>query len=412
MAARSQPPGRPGHPPVWLFAFAALPYGVVGSYAGQVMPYLVRHSKLDVDSIGWYSLILLIPPMLQFLYAPIVDIGLRRKHWHVLITLISAAALVGTCLVPVATYPTEYMIFAVIAQLISGLVGSCNGGLLATTMPDEVRGQAGAWLNVGNLSGGAVSAAIAIYMIGHEIAPIYIGLALAAMMVLPSLAVLAIVEPRRPAVHVKTVFGDTLRDVNKELFSRAGFTGVLLCLSPVGTAALTNYFSGMATSYHASDDLIALMTGPAQGGLTAVGALIGGVLCDRYNRRKMYLLGGVLIAMVGFAMALAPVVEVTYVWGVICYALFTGICYSAFTAMVLETIGVGGIAAATQYTLFMAAGNTAINYVGFIDSRFDKAYGVQGVTAADAALNAIGVLVIGLVFWRTGSFKRRSSDLG
>src|SRR5262249_34293421 len=117
-----------------------------------------------------------------------------------------------------------------------------------------------------------------------------------------------------------------------------------------------------------------------------------------YNRRVLYLISGALTAACGFAMALAPDVRVTFAWGAITYSLVTGFCYSAFYATVLETIGEGGAAAATKFTLFLAAGNAAINYVGLVDSRFDDNYGVTGVASSDATLNLAGVIVLGVVF--------------
>ena len=36
-------------------------------------------------------------------------------------------------------------------------------------MPDELRGKASGWYNIGNLSGGGLSATIAIWMIGHDV---------------------------------------------------------------------------------------------------------------------------------------------------------------------------------------------------------------------------------------------------
>jgi hypothetical protein len=87
------------------------------------------------------------------------------------------------------------------------------------------------------------------------------------------------------------------------------------------------------------------------------------------------------------------------------YALITGFCYSAFTATVLETIGKGGKAASAQYALFVAAGNAAIAYVGVVDTRFHKAHGVEGVVGSDAGLNVLGVVVLGLVFWKLGTMK-------
>ena len=86
------------------------------------------------------------------------------------------------------------------------------------------------------------------------------------------------------------------------------------------------------------------------------------------------------------------------------YALITGFCYSAFTSTVLETIGKAARSAATQYSMFVAAGNFAILYVGLVDTRFDKHYGVEGVITSDAALNIAGVVVLAIAFWRLGSF--------
>jgi PAT family beta-lactamase induction signal transducer AmpG len=399
---------QPRHPPPWLFALSAMPYGVVGSFAGSVMPYLTRNAGVDVDSIGWYGTLLFIPPMLQFLYAPIVDIGPKRKHWLVIVAALGAAFLVGACVMPLPEHMTAFLAFAVAAQLISGLVGACNGGLLAVTMPDDLRGRAGAWYNVGNLSGGALAAWVAISMTSAELDPLVIGLTLAAMMVLPSLVILWVHEPPRDNIaNAREVFSSTLRDVKKVLFSKTGITGVLLCLSPVGTASLTNYFTAFGPDYKASPFLVGFTSGPAQAVLTAMGALAGGYLCDRYNRRAMYLLAGTLTALVGIAMMLSPRNEVTFAWGVMTYLLVTGFCYSAFTATVLETIGKGGQAASTQYSLFVAAGNAAIAYVGLIDTRFHAKHGVEGVIASDAALNLAGVLILGIVFWRMGVFAKR-----
>ena len=127
------------------------------------------------------------------------------------------------------------------------------------------------------------------------------------------------------------------------------------------------------------------------------------------------MLSGILTAVVGIVMAIAPHNDNTFLWGVMTYALVTGFSYSAFTAMVLETIGQGGKAASTQYALFVAAGNVAIAYVGFIDTRFggkvimangDTPPVVANVIASDATLNIVGVVILAIVFWKLGSFGR------
>jgi MFS family permease len=383
-----------------------MPYGVVGSFASTVMPYVTSKAGVQIDAIGWYGALLQLPTILLFLYAPLVDIGPRRKHWLVLVAVLGALCLVASCVMPLPAHTTAFLAFATAAQIISGLVGSCNGGLMAAALHDDVRGKASGWYQMGNLSGGGLSATIAIWMAGHQIELWITGTTLAAMMVLPSLAALWIDEPPRPRLPARVAFRQTLRDVRRVLFSRFGLTGIALCASPVGTSALTYYFSGMTQPYGASPNTAVLVSGLGSTGLTALGALVGGYLCDRYNRRVLYLVGGALTALCGIVMAMSPRTEVTYIVGVTVYTLIAGFGYAAFTATVLETIGKGSRASATQFSLYFAAGNLAILYVGLIDTRFEAAYGVEGVIGSDAALNLAGVAILALAFWRLGAFGR------
>ncbi|HZS39029.1 MAG TPA: hypothetical protein VFF06_19495, partial [Polyangia bacterium] len=133
---------------------------------------------------------------------------------------------------------------------------------------------------------------------------------------------------------------------------------------------------------------------------------IGGYLCDRYNRRLLYLISGGLTAACAFAMAAGPRSPLTFAVGATLYNLVTGFCYSTFTAMVVETIGSGGQAIGTRYAMFQSAGNLAIAYVGFVDTRFQP---VERTIAADGVLNLGGVAILALIFWRLGSFGKRAT---
>ncbi len=402
----------PKVPSPWLFAVSGIPYGVGGTFGALVMPYLAKQSKIELSTIGWYGTLLLVPPIVQFLYAPIVDIGLPRRHWLILVSVLGAACFFGALQMDLAAHPVPFLALAVAGQLISGLSGSCNGGLLAQLMPDHLRGQASAALNVGNLSGGALAGSLVILLLGWDLDTRLVGATLAVMMIAPSLSILIVVEPPRKRRAIGEVFLSMLRDVGKVLFSKVGVTGIALCLSPVGTAALTNYFTGMASDYGASTWEVAITAGPASAIVNAVGALGGGLLCDHWNRRAVYLLSGLLTALCGLVMMLCPRTELTYVIGGTIYALITGLCYAAFTATVLETIGKGGDNASTQYALFVAAGNAAIAYVGLIDTQFSDKYGVEGVVGSDAALNILGVVILGGVFAALGYFRSLRHTVG
>jgi MFS family permease len=402
----TRPP--PKRPPPWLFAFTATPYGVMGSFVGQVMPSMTQSAKIDVDSIGWYSALLFIPSILLFLYSPIIDIGPRHKSWLVLMSVVAAICMFATFLIPLPEHVTLFLTFGFLANTISGLVGACNGALMAVTMPDELRGKAGGWYNVGNLSAGALSATVVIWMLGEGYSRPLVGAVVTVMMIVPSLAGLLIDEPPKPPATVDQVFSNTLSDVARVLFSKRGITGIALCASPVGTAALVNFFTGMSDAYGVAPRTVAIVTGLGNAGLSAVGSAVVGYLADRFNRRVLYLASGLLTAVCGIVMALSPRSPMTFIAGGLTYALITGFCYASFTSTVLETIGTAGKAAATQYSLFVAAGNLAITYVGLIDTRFAAKHGVEGVIASDAILNIAGVVVLGIAFWLLGSFGKWS----
>jgi MFS transporter, PAT family, beta-lactamase induction signal transducer AmpG len=430
--------------PPWIFALTGVPYGTANSFSVVLMPFLAASAGVSIDDIGWFVTLMFVPTMLQFLYTPVVDFGPKRRSWLLIVTVVSAALIVIACLIPIGTDPVPFLALAFAAQTVSGLIGSCNGGLLATTIPDEQRGRAGAWYNIGNLCGGGLSGSVAIYMTGHDWPPLGIGLTLAGMMILPAFAVLWIDEAPRVKTAVGAAFRTTLRGVRSVLLSRSGISGILLCLSPVGTVALSNYFSALAGDYvrpgivveHAESVATVIRTFLLEGAvfeqavqersseilafyaqgilgqlMIALGAYVGGRLCDAYNRRVMYLLAGMLTVLCAFTMALSPRVELTFIVGVFVYQLITGLSYAAFSAMVLETIGSDSASATTKYAMFTAAGNAAITYVGLVDTRFHEAHGVEGVLWSDGLMNLGGVIVLATVFTVFGMFRKPTATV-
>jgi MFS family permease len=406
MMTSSMADDNPKHPPPWLFGITGIPYGVGGSFAAVTMPFFARNAHFTMGDIGWYGTALAFPPIVQFLYAPIVDIGPKRKHWFVIVTVLGAICFGAAVMMPLPSRMTTFLVLAFLGQTISGLSGSCNGGLLATTMPDHLRGAAGGWLNVGNLAGGAVSAVFTLKM-AEVYSPAIVGASLIAFMSLPCIALFFVDEHHRARRTPREVFTTLWRDVSHVVRTREGWTGMLLFSSPVGTAALLNYFAGMAADYQASARTVEMVNGWVSGIVTAVGSLIAGYLCDRFSRRKMYLLSGALTAVCALAMAAAPLSPTTYTVGVSVYLFITGFCYAAFSAAVLETIGKGGAAASTQYALFVSCGNLAINYVGLVDTRFDKHFGPRGLLTVDAAMNVAGIVALYFLFRAFGGFKKR-----
>jgi MFS transporter, PAT family, beta-lactamase induction signal transducer AmpG len=379
--------------PSWMFGITSIPYGVCGAFIATLMPYLFANANISLQDIGWFASATMIPTWTNALYSPIVDLGMRRRSWLVLMSVLSAICLCLALLQPLPSGKGAFVLFTFMGQILNGLIGSCNGGLMANTLDDHERGKAAGWYNAGNLGGGAIGAGLILIMFDH-FGKTIIMLTLAATMILPSLAALLIHEE----LQVSEEFGIHMRKMLREMWktakSRPGWTGMLFCISPVGTAALLNYFSGMAKQFHAQTWTVALVNGALNGLITAAGSLIGGWICDRMDRKLAYLLSGALTALVGIGMALSPLSPTTYAVGVCIYFFVAGFCYASFSAVVLEAVGKAGKSASAQYALFLAAGNFAITYVGWADTRFVNPRHLLG---ADAGLNLAGVLVLGVV---------------
>src|SRR5579885_2266985 len=87
----SRPPRR--WPPPWLFFVLILPGGIYGGFTTTPLPFLLGKAGVPVEKIANIGSLLYIPNVLYFLWAPLVDMRLRRKHWLVFTSFASAACL-------------------------------------------------------------------------------------------------------------------------------------------------------------------------------------------------------------------------------------------------------------------------------------------------------------------------------
>ena len=390
-------------PPPWLFGLCSVPFGVGAAFCGVALPKLLRDTGVPVATIAGYAALVLAPAAWQFLWAPLIDLGPRRRSWLLFVSAIGALAFAAALLVPLPARVDLFVALSFIGSIFTGLVGSCCGGLMATTLEPGSRGPASGWYNAGNLGGAALGGGM-VLTLGRLFSPGVAAVAIALAVFVPSFAALFIDEERRPRRRLNELFPAMVRDVWRTARSRAGWTGILFCLSPVGTAALLNLFSAVARDYGASDSLTEMINGYWGGLVTAVGSLFGGYLVSRMRPRSCYLLAGGLTAACAASMIYLPLTPASYAIGGLAYLFVGGICYAAFSAVVLEAVGRAGDSASTQYTLFTAAGNMAISYVAFFDGMGYARTGTAGMLATDALLNLAG---IGLLVFMLSRLRRR-----
>jgi hypothetical protein len=100
------------------------------------------------------------------------------------------------------------------------------------------------------------------------------------------------------------------------------------------------------------------------------------------------------------AMALAPRTPGLYSAGVLLYALACGMCYAAFSALLLYVIGRG--AASTKYATLSSLGNLPTSYMTAFDGWAHDRWGAAGMLHGEAIL---GVGSTALILVALGKIK-------
>ncbi len=399
----SADPARPTPPALYLLL--DLPYGAAVGYASIAAPFWLSRAGVPLADIASLSAAALMPHALKIFWVPLLDLGPRRKLWYLGAVACTAALLVLLSLLPDPFHRLPLFAALLGASQVAATTGhAALNALIATTTREREKGRAAGYYMASNVGGTGLLGALALWL-GDHVSPAASGVLLAAVVLTTGAAALAIVEPRSQRVSGSAetflrAAGRTVGALGRDLWStvrsREGFTGLVICLAPVGCGALTNLFSGLAVHYRAGSHVVELVNGLGGGVTGAAGSLLGGVLADRMNRRVAYALSGGLTALAALAMVASPLTPATYAWGTLTYSFANGIAFATWAGMVLEMVGQGA-AVATKYALFNAAANAAISYVTVLDGKVPGWMGwteARGALATDAALTFLGIAVL------------------
>jgi MFS family permease len=377
-----------------VFLVLMLPFGVMGGYLTVAVAYQLSHAGLSVEEIASLIAVSFIPHTWKFLWAPIVDTTLKRRTWYLLAAAVSAAGIWATGAVPAQSrfVPLLYAVVLVSNLAVTFLAMSVESLMVYGTRPEQ-HGRAAGWFQAGNLGGYGLGGGAGLWMAAHLPEPWIAGTVLAAACALCCVALAFVAEP--PALIRTGSYPQRLAEVLKDLWhvsrSRLGYLALLICFLPIGSGAASNLWSAVADEWHASADTVALVTGALNGVVSAAGCLAGGYYADRIDRKTAYALYGLLFAVCAAAMAWAPRTELMYIVFTTAYAFIQGLSYAAFSAVVLEAIGLG--AAATKYTLFASLSNMPIMYMTVIDGAAHTRWGAGGMLYTEAVIGVVGLAV-------------------
>jgi len=386
-----------GWPAPWVFAILSLPMGVFSGVGSVPMTFLLAKAGVPVDVIARISSIMQLPTVFYFLWAPLVDIKLRRRAWLVLGALASAACLWAAfpLFTPRHLRLLTALIFAGFAA--NMLVSATLGGLMVTTLSASGQAKASAWHQAGNLGGGAFGGAAGMWLVARF--SLYAaGAAAAVMTFVPALIALTIPEPSpQPAAWFVGRLADIGREIWAVLRSRRGLWSVFLLAAPVGAGGAAGLLPAIASHYGVGGTGVMWINGVAGGLVLALGSLGGALIPGDWDRRLTYAGAGLTNGLAATVLLLANRPNVYFV-GTVLYLLTLGLCYARFTALVVDVLGGSEKDASTRYSLFVSIGNAPISYMLALDGVGYRHFGTHGLLWTDAAGNLVVFAIVAVVF--------------
>jgi uncharacterized protein YceK len=389
-------------PASWLFLLLSMPYGVYsGAVAGSLLSFLLRREGHAMFGIANEIALLGIPPMLYFLWSPLADFWISRKHWYLLAVCLTAVGTTVAFFIPDLSSPAAVvLLFAAMCTVM--MTSAAFGGIAASQVPEEQKSRVSSMVQAGNLGGGALGAGGLLMLAEHVSRPV-LGLIGAAAVLLPGLAVLALDVPPPRSSEGGAVLGKQLVEMGREfktVFLRwSALPAILLITSPLCSGGAVSLLPGIATDYHVSSAEVAWLNGIFGSLLTAAGALLMAVVPKRTDPRLTYILFGLMNAGSIGVLCLGPTNSASYLVGTVFYLVTVGAGYANFTAIVLQVIGDKGTSASSRYAITVSLGNIPVAYMAAVDGLGAKWWGTRGLSGIDMGVSAlVGTLYL-LFYW-------------
>ncbi|MGO9481560.1 MAG: MFS transporter [Candidatus Kryptoniota bacterium] len=399
-------------PAPWVFGLIILPVAVYVGFTATPLPFLLSKAHVSVYEIGTIGSILQLPNILVFLWAPLVDVRLRRRTW-----LVVSAITTAVCLWVALPFLGKTDLYLMTALLLTGaltvsLVLASSGGLMITILSPMAQPRAAAWNQAGYLGGGALGGALILWLI-TRLPVFFTGLVIAVIICLPALVAFTLPEKEPSASHwFKGRLSALKREVSGVFKSPLRRWSTLLLMAPAGTGAAQLLLPAIASNYGVGISGVIWINGLGGGIALAAGSLFGALVPVDWDNRIVYAAAGLSNAMAAFVL-MAVDGSTGYLVGTIVYLVTQGLCWARFTALIVEIVGPDTRDASTLYSALSAAGSIPLAYMTWLDGFGYLKLGTHGLLWTDAAGNIVVFAIVAAVFvFRGISFRNvRVSNL-
>jgi len=380
-------------PAPWAFGVLILPVAVYVGFTATPLPFLLSKTGVSVYEIGTIGSLLQLPNIFVFLWAPLVDVRLRRRIW-----LVISAVATAICLwvaLPLVSATNLYVLtpLLLIGGMTVSLVLASSGGLMVTTLSPAAQSKAASWNQAGYLAGGALGGALVLWLVTRM--PVFFtGLIVALVLSLPALVALTIPEKEPPASHwFKGRLSAIGREIGGVFRSPLRKWSTLLLMAPAGTGAAQLLLPAIASNYGVGASGVIWINGLGGGIALAAGSLLGALVPGDWDRRIVYAAAGLANGVAGIVLVVVSG-PTGYLVGTIFYLVTQGLCWARFTALIVEIVGPDTQDVSTLYSALSAAGSIPLAYMTWLDGFGYSKLGTHGLLVTDAAGN---FLVFGIV---------------
>lgn len=399
------------HTPPWVFG--VLYGGTFNGFVAVALSQLLPQRGVSMQRESEIVALILTASYVSFLLTPVVDCGLPRRTWAMLLAGLAAVCLcISVPMLQAATVrgghgtgTVTLMLVLFTGYLCNQMYTSSIGGMVPNLVAPSKHGAVSAWMNIAYLAWTGVGGELAVWEVRH-LSLFRASLLVPLPIVLGAAPLLFIHEERslRP-------FGQAMRQLFANLWTTAKQRNYLFALLvfvlPSATFALQNLFGGMIESFHAEALPGYLSVGAVFTMACVIGAALGAPLSSRYDRRLLFIAPAILAAFSSLFMSFGPHTPWVFVGGMLFYNLMAGINYTATSALVFQIVGRDNPLSATQYSVCIAAANLAIASAVYMDGAGAGHAGAKGSLLVDAVLSlVIGSLVLVLVYRFGGGFPR------
>ncbi len=400
--------------PTWMVGVLYSAGGAMNGFVAVSLAVLLSSRGVSIAREAEMVGLILTASYISFLLTPLVDCGLSRRVWAMLLAVLCALGLLsGVRMVDGAAAQgghgagaTAMVLTLFGAYLCSQMYTSTIGGMVPNLVEERQQSAASAWLNVAYLAMTGLCGSLSAWEVRRF--PLHVAAVLVPLPVLLSASPLLFVghEERQPRAFRETM-SRLFADLRETARQRSYLFALLVFIVPSATFALQNVFGGMGEYFHTSESVTAWSAGTGLALACALGSAIGGPLSSRFDRRLLFIAPAMLAAAGSLAMAFGPRVPWVFVGGMFLYNLMAGVNYTATSALVFQIVGRGNPLSSTQYAVCIAACNAAIASAVVMDGHGSGHGGARGALLVDAGLSlALGAVVLGLVWRFGGGFPR------